>query len=411
VKFADPMPRFAAALALALFCAGLAGVPATAQSGFGPSASVTDLRVGVHPDKTRIVIETDSAAPYVMEPSDDEIVIRVDAASAAEAVTAKSPDLIWVKVEPTRAGTDVRIQLKRPVDVKPMVLKRPDRIVLDLVARSGPAEATPLPAPVVLPEEEPAPVHVAEAEPELVEPEPVVEPVPDETAPVAEPEPARTDEGETDLAVELPEDLGGDVVEPMAEPGSELELAREGAAAEPAAGGHDAPSEVAPEPESPPAGGPSMRTYLLGATAVVLLAVFLWIQRRLRADKKREFPLPDEEDDAPFSPAERAVSVSEEPGSGESVFDVEPDSLRPEPEAVPSLHRTDPEPADEGERRILQLEKRMEELAEAKDRLERQIAAQTEELRVQRAAIARTQRVLRSIAPKDEDGSEPLVRG
>jgi hypothetical protein len=102
----------------------------------------------------------------------------------------------------------------------------------------------------------------------------------------------------------------------------------------------------------------------------------------------------------------------EEAGSGESVFDVEPDSL--EPEEVPSLRTPLPEaePVDEEDRRFAHLEKRMEELSEAKDRLERQVSAQTEELRVQRAAIARTQRVLRSIAPKGaEEPSEPLVRG
>ena len=43
-------------------------------------------------------------------------------------------------------------------------------------------------------------------------------------------------------------------------------------------------------------------------------------------------------------------------------------------------------------------------------RLERQVAAQTEELRVQRAAIARTQRVLRTVAPRgdEEPSSDPV---
>ena len=71
----------------------------------------------------------------------------------------------------------------------------------------------------------------------------------------------------------------------------------------------------------------------------------------------------------------------------------------------------DPDPGDEAERRLGHLEKRIEELADAKDRLERQVAAQTEELRVQRAAIARTQRVLRSVAPKTDDESGDPVRG
>jgi hypothetical protein len=411
------MPRFAAVLALALLCAAFGGAPVSAQSDFGPTASLTDLRVGVHPDKTRIVIETDSQAPYVMEPSDDEVVIRVDAAAAAEAVTAKSPDLIWVKVEPSPDGTAVRIQLKRPVDVKPMVLTRPDRIVLDLSARAEPAEATPLPAPVVLPEEEPAPVVVAESDPEPIviaesepdltaEPEPEFAPVPVEDLDLIEPEEPIAFEPESEF---IEEELG--------EAAPDMEFAEEEFGAEPVAGFDE--DETAPEqagsPTTPAAPAPSARPYLFGATAIVLMVVFVWLNRRLRADKKTAIPeFPEEDESSPFETPERVVSVTEEAGTGESVFDVEPDSLEPEAEEVPSLRPPLPEaePVDEDDRRIVHLEKRVEELSEAKDRLERQIAAQTEELRVQRAAIARTQRVLRSIAPKgDEEPSEPLARG
>jgi hypothetical protein len=59
--------------------------------------------------------------------------------------------------------------------------------------------------------------------------------------------------------------------------------------------------------------------------------------------------------------------------------------------------------------RVETLEGRIDELVDARDRLERQVAAQTEELRVQRAAIARTQRAVRNLArPEDgEDDQEP----
>jgi hypothetical protein len=56
-------------------------------------------------------------------------------------------------------------------------------------------------------------------------------------------------------------------------------------------------------------------------------------------------------------------------------------------------------------RRVESLEGRIDELVDARDRLERQVAAQTEELRVQRAAIARTQRAVRNLA-RPEDGGE-----
>ncbi len=57
-------------------------------------------------------------------------------------------------------------------------------------------------------------------------------------------------------------------------------------------------------------------------------------------------------------------------------------------------------------RRMEALESRCDELVDARDRLERQVAAQTEELRVQRAAIARTQRAVRNLGRGDEDVSE-----
>jgi len=63
------------------------------------------------------------------------------------------------------------------------------------------------------------------------------------------------------------------------------------------------------------------------------------------------------------------------------------------------------------ERRMAALESRLDEVSEAKERLERQVAAQTEELRVQRAAIARTQRALRNLSrPEDEAPTEPALR-
>lgn len=65
----------------------------------------------------------------------------------------------------------------------------------------------------------------------------------------------------------------------------------------------------------------------------------------------------------------------------------------------------------EFEQRVSGLESRLEEVTEAKERLERQVAAQTEELRVQRAAIARTQRALRNLSrPDDESPTEPALR-
>jgi phage-related tail protein len=60
--------------------------------------------------------------------------------------------------------------------------------------------------------------------------------------------------------------------------------------------------------------------------------------------------------------------------------------------------------------RVGQLEAKLGESNEARERLERQVAAQAEELRVQRAAIARTQRALRGMNKSEEEATEPALR-
>src|SRR5262245_19625302 len=63
------------------------------------------------------------------------------------------------------------------------------------------------------------------------------------------------------------------------------------------------------------------------------------------------------------------------------------------------------------ERRMGQLESRLDQVNEARERLERQVTAQSEELRVQRAAIARTQRALRGMnRGGEEQATEPALR-
>ncbi len=61
--------------------------------------------------------------------------------------------------------------------------------------------------------------------------------------------------------------------------------------------------------------------------------------------------------------------------------------------------------------RVAKLETRLEEALDARERLERQVGAQTEELRVQRAAIARTQRAVRNLnQPVDDNPTEPALK-
>jgi len=66
---------------------------------------------------------------------------------------------------------------------------------------------------------------------------------------------------------------------------------------------------------------------------------------------------------------------------------------------------------EELQSRMAQLEAKLDEANDAREKLERQVAAQSEELRVQRAAIARTQRALRSMTRAGEEkATEPALR-
>jgi hypothetical protein len=398
----------------------------------GPAAAVTltDVRIGVHGDHTRIVLETDGKAPYIVDAGEKEIIVHVDAAATAEAVTAKSPHLIWAKVEPTQIGADVRLQLKQPSDVKAMVLTGPDRIVLDLYPRKS--AALPLPAPELIAEEEPA--AMAEAEPVAApplaeepaaaaeaEPEQVAASEAEEAAPEMGAEPSLEEEGEAapvspgaeepaEPATPEVEELAG-APEPITQPSDVIEGAQEPqgqAMAEPVR----PTTPIAPAPS----GGLLRSPYLLGAAAVALLFLFVFLRRRLRSAEKMAPRLREEDELPPFAPPpQRAVPVDAPSAGGESMFDVEADAIGAPPkdeDALPALRGARADAGDENERRIAHLERRIEELVDARERLERQVAAQTEELRVQRAAIARTQRVLRSVAPRgDEDGSSDAVKG
>ena len=105
-----PLAHGLRALVCLLVTTAFAGAAAAA------TANLTDLRIGVHGDHTRVVIETDAEAPYIVDVNDREVIVHVDAAAAAEAITAKSPHLVWAKVEPTPIGADVRLSLKQPAE-------------------------------------------------------------------------------------------------------------------------------------------------------------------------------------------------------------------------------------------------------------------------------------------------------
>ena len=110
--------------------------------------------------------------------------------------------------------------------------------------------------------------------------------------------------------------------------------------------------------------------------------------------------------------------TAEEAGAG-GVEAAQPTSAAPvrEPAAAAQAHEDETELTEEEmrlieelQRRLAHLETRLEEVVDAKERLERHVAAQTEELRVQRAAIARTQRVLRTVVKPEDVATEPVAK-
>lgn len=117
------------------------------------------------------------------------------------------------------------------------------------------------------------------------------------------------------------------------------------------------------------------------------------------------------------SEASEATAATVLGDESDSIFGAEPEVVAtPVPVAVTPTPEPTPVAAQVGqisaevERRVAELERRLEQLTEARERLERQVAAQTEELRVQRAAIARTQRVVRTIAKTEDMATEPVPR-
>jgi hypothetical protein len=421
------------------------------------ASNLKDVRVGPHGEYTRVVLETDAKVSYSLNQSSDVVTIELQASATPKAVTAKSQQLSWVRVEPAGASSRVRIELKGPARVKQMVLTGPNRIVLDVYADAAAATQTasspaPSPAPAAA---KPAPV--------VSEPTPV--------AAEAGSTPPRL-EDESALVQQEADALLGP--ERDAVPGDEI-AATEGMPSEGAlAGEGDSATAEAPIPAAKPAAPPKVHVatarkglrdwlrdpYILGGLAIVMAALFVILRRRRPAAKAPAevaeedtsaaslfAPTPDspaetetivvgESEQSPAfdalsESAERAAAAPSEEGG--SPFEFEAPDVDPEkPDVGPTLgtrlstigavtstaaYEVNAPTATGGlsmpelDRRLTLLEQRLEEVIDAKDRLERQVSAQTEELRVQRAAIARTQRVLRTVVrPEDDQPSEPVLK-
>jgi len=405
------------------------------------AASLVDVRIGLHQEYTRVVLETDAKASCEVESSgSEELVLRLGASSGVKLVPyPRSTHLVSVAVKPIAAGdSEIRVALRGPVEVKKMVLSAPPRIVLDLRE----AKAADAMAPTAPPPAPPAPLP--EAAESATPPRSPAE-TPSETAPSAPPEPLaeKIEAAEEEEVVALPS---------VPEPDQGAVLAAEEEEAQPAAMApedSDRPRRVVVPPPPVAQGGlldrlpaPLNQPLVLAGVALAVILVIAIVLMRRRGAASEQDPI------TPFATGE-PFSVDEKPGLAEEPEAEQADEGLPAPfeeegeesslfdQPVETMESADEEPAaeepatdgveaamappvaespqspglgQEMEQRLANLEQRLEEFIDERERLGRQVAAQTEELRVQRAAIARTQRVLRDLTRPADEATEPVPK-
>lgn len=223
--------RVALALAIALPALALAPWPAAA------SPRIVDVRVGRHPAFTRVVIETDGPASHRVEEGSDAITVRLDAAGRARTLRDdKSRHLSRVVV--SEAGADasrVRLGLRGEVSLRTLVLREPDRLVLDLYDPGAAPALAKTSAPAARPTPAPAPPTA-----EAASPKPVPAPPAAERAERAAP--SEFDEGKA----------GGEAFEPRAPvTDGPLHMARAEEEARAAAPAAEPPADAPSTPSTP----------------------------------------------------------------------------------------------------------------------------------------------------------------
>lgn len=426
------------------------------------AAKIVNVRVGHHPEYDRIVFDLDGWAAYqVHSISGNEIIVRVLAGSEPTQINTEKGLVRSVEVTPNGQRSEVRIRLRTAdVRVKDSTLQSPARIVID-VRKAGKTAATPTPKPTPKPKAapkapEPKAVPVVEKVPE---PKVVEAPVEKAPVPVVEEAPAG-DAIEQALAVAEP------IVENKSDaaPTEPAAMAKPATTAKPAASTKPKAPPVArkpvldkktvKKPAPAPSGGAgnAFDIRLVGGGVLMLLvgvAGIIWKRRRsadsdagdeadaiegdwFGGDDGGSAVNPEESTDE-SSPISVAPEAADLPASRSGVAEA-PLFGSDAPASPPTLDRVAPvvgaadsvvgsssssagaSSASGGElleiqEQLKKIEGRLSDIESARERLEQQGVNQTEELRVQRAAIARTQRVLRSITRTEDDGTSPSTTG
>ena len=473
--------------------------------GSATASEVVDLRIGAHPDFTRIVFELDRPTGYRIERAQGvdggpELVVSLDADSIPRKVQSQKSLIGLIRITPEGQGSVAHISLNREgLKLKEMILANPPRIVLDVLGSNTAAVASP-PAVVAKPRAPKPPKTSTVTRPKVAAAKKLNPPqrassVESGFARKAIPAPLKASSGSVAPAgtakaspvVSSTKIVDAVIIEEPSEGGlpgmgasmrGDLEEASEGglttrSAAERLARFDDGRvSPLGPPVEEEDGIGTGMAAFLV-ALVILVAAGVVYLRRRGQIETAEtgsddsQSPGPSAN---PFSEVTETealgeqVSVSEsstplgaagfgdeEPASSARSFDMsdpDPDyedddkpvepvdepligyslgqSLAESGSALPGESLSQEVAIAEGltsapsagvamspdfEARVADLEARLEESRDARERLERQVAAQTEELRVQRAAIARTQRAVRNLNRNGEEApTEPALR-
>ncbi len=423
------------------------------------AAKLVDVRIGSHPEFTRIVIELDEPSGYRIErrTHDDgsgEILVTIEAASVPRSIRSGSSLVEWVTVEKVLGRSMARIQLSDAgLGLREMILTKPSRIVLDVMgtpqktatfesmrspkaarpSKKKPAQSAPKPEPAVAKTPVVVPKPPAPMKPVAVQE--LSSPVQPDPEPEPAPEPA--------LVAETPRPPP----DPELEPEIVLEPSAPDVVPEPEIAFESPTPAVLPEPVRVAVddgdGGSGSGTaigvsgLLAGAAGVLLMTLtgVAWMIRRRSSpsdDAPTSFYGEDEDGLAGVSigtDENRTEGIGTEETEG---YEVSPEFTSDEPgpfdepekeessmqlgtHESPDLGQSSGAPdvmrlMQEMQQRVANLESRLDQSIEAREQLEQQVAAQSEELRVQRAAIARTQRALRGMARPEEEATAPALK-
>ena len=354
----------------------------------GRAADVVAVRVGDHPTYTRVVFQLDAPAGYgierrTAEDGTSEILVRMDAGSTPRSLDRRTVMVERISVEEGQDRSTARIRLrKNPSRVRELILTNPPRLAFDLV----------FPEPML------AAAKRRTAEKAALAQAPGAEPDPKAAPPSSAGKP-------TLKADVLPgaKPTAKAVVPPGAKPEVLPGVKPTAEAVVPPGAKPRAKADVLPGVKPTASADVDWVFYGSFLAGGILLAIFVatWLRRRslpsdvevtavansVAADDRREIAATDGDSEA-------SEATPEMPRAG--FAGVEVDVARR---------------LLEFERRVEQVEARLDTSSDARERLERQVAAQGEELRVQRSAIARTQRALRSLSRGDaEEATEPARR-